>query len=114
MYTIDVSPDGSVPPKRLLGVEAGQTLLEIILLNNITLRHHCGGVCHCTTCHVLIRKGMEFIEEKSKRECDFLARVYNADTTSRLACQCLLLHGNGEMQVQIPPVASGLRTKPNQ
>jgi 2Fe-2S ferredoxin len=83
-------------------IEEGQTLLEIALKNNIELHHNCGGVCACTTCHLYIDKGMEFIDELTDREEDFIDRAVNPRLNSRLGCQSLLLKGSGEIEVTLP------------
>jgi 2Fe-2S ferredoxin len=83
-------------------VEPGQTLLEIALMNDIDLHHNCGGVCACTTCHLYIEKGMEFIEELSDKEEDFIDRATNPRLNSRLGCQSLLNDGDGEIEVTLP------------
>ena len=86
----------------LENVEAGQTLLEIALMNDIDLHHNCGGVCACTTCHLYIEKGSEFIEEISDKEEDFIDRAVNPRLNSRLGCQSLLNDGDGEIEVTLP------------
>ncbi len=103
MYTIKFSfEQQGIEPVTFTNVEDGQTLLEIALKNDIDLHHNCGGVCSCTTCHLHIEKGMEFIDEKSKREKDFLERVEGRTSNSRLGCQSLLLEGEGEIGIVVP------------
>ena len=89
-------------PLTLDNVEPGQTLLEIALKNDIELHHNCGGVCACTTCHLYIEQGMEFIDEITDREEDFIDRAVNPRLNSRLGCQSLLLDGSGEIEVLLP------------
>lgn len=89
-------------PVILENVEAGQSLLEVALQNDIELHHNCGGVCACTTCHLYIEKGMESIDEITDREEDFIDRAVNPRLNSRLGCQSLLLDGEGEVEVTIP------------
>jgi ferredoxin, 2Fe-2S len=89
-------------PVLIQHVKAGQSLLEVALKNNIELPHQCGGVCYCCTCHVYVDKGHDFLEEKTRREMDFLKKVKNRMPQSRLACQCLLLEGSGSVEVTIP------------
>ncbi|MCX8020310.1 MAG: 2Fe-2S iron-sulfur cluster-binding protein [Chitinophagaceae bacterium] len=89
-------------PVTLDNVEPGQSLLEVALKNDIELHHNCGGVCACTTCHVYIEKGMEYLEEMSEREEDFVDRAVNPRLNSRLGCQSVLLDGDGELEVTIP------------
>ena len=79
-----------------------QTVLEIGLKNGIEIPHRCGGVCHCTTCHIYIEKGMELLEPPSRREIDFLKKVIGVKLNSRLSCQCLLIDSSGEIELSIP------------
>ena len=89
-------------PVVLENVEAGQSLLEIALKNDIELHHNCGGVCACTTCHLYIDKGMDYIDEITDREEDFIDRAVSPKLNSRLGCQCLLNDGSGEVEVTLP------------
>jgi 2Fe-2S ferredoxin len=89
-------------PAVLKGVAEGETLLEVLLRNKVNIRHDCGGVCYCTTCHIYIEKGETFVDKASKREEDFLKKVAHRKPTSRLACQCLLLEGAGEIELRLP------------
>lgn len=61
----------------LTGIEPDQSLLEVALINSITLHHNCGGVCACSTCHVYIDKGEDYLEELSDKEEDFIDRAIN-------------------------------------
>lgn len=103
MYTVKINfEEKGQQPVTLKQVEPGQSLLELILNNDIDLHHNCGGVCACTTCHLYVEKGMEFIEELSDREEDFIDRAVNPRLNSRLGCQSLLLDGEGEIEVTLP------------
>lgn len=103
MYTIKIKfEQKGQEPVTLKNIEPGQTLLEIVLKNDIELHHNCGGVCACTTCHVYIDKGMEFIDEISDKEEDFIDRAANPRLNSRLGCQSLLLEGSGTVEVTLP------------
>ena len=33
------------------------SMLQLALNNDIDLDHSCGGVCACSTCHVIVRSG---------------------------------------------------------
>ncbi|HVZ94666.1 MAG TPA: 2Fe-2S iron-sulfur cluster-binding protein, partial [Phycisphaerales bacterium] len=48
----------------------GQNLLEVADQNEIHIEHACGGVCACSTCHVYIDAGREFLSEASEAEED--------------------------------------------
>ena len=103
MYKIQLKfEQKGLEPVTLENVEAGQTLLEIALKNDIELHHNCGGVCACTTCHLYIQNGMDHIDEITDREEDFIDRAANPRLNSRLGCQSLLLEGTGEIEVLIP------------
>jgi 2Fe-2S ferredoxin len=103
MYKVKLSfEEKGMEPVIFENVEAGQTLLELALKNDIELHHNCGGVCACTTCHLYIEKGMEYIDEITDREEDFIDRAVNPKLNSRLGCQSLLLDGDGEIEVRIP------------
>jgi 2Fe-2S ferredoxin len=103
MYTIKVKfEEKGQLPVTLENIEPGQTLLEVLLKNDIELHHNCGGVCACTTCHLYIEKGMNFIDEISDKEEDFIDRAANPRLNSRLGCQSLLLEGGGEVEVTLP------------
>lgn len=83
-------------------IEPGQSILEVALKNDIDLHHNCGGVCACSTCHLYVEKGEEFLEELSDKEEDFIDRAVNPRLNSRLGCQCVLLEGDGEVSVTLP------------
>ena len=80
----------------------GDTILEVALKNDIQLHHNCGGVCACSTCHIYLEKGAEFVDEMEDKEEDFVDRARVPKLTSRLSCQCLLHEGEGELEVTIP------------
>jgi 2Fe-2S ferredoxin len=82
--------------------EPENSILEVALKNNIQLHHNCGGVCACSTCHIYLEQGENFVEELSDREEDFIDRARNPKLNSRLSCQCVLLQGQGDIIVTIP------------
>ncbi|MFN8243482.1 MAG: 2Fe-2S iron-sulfur cluster-binding protein [Ferruginibacter sp.] len=103
MYTITFKfEQKGLEPVTLTGIEPGDSLLETALKNDIELHHNCGGVCACSTCHLYVDKGEEFLEELNDREEDFIDRAVNPRLNSRLGCQCVLLDGEGEIEVTLP------------
>lgn len=94
--------DTSIPPKTVVNVEEGYSILEVAEDNGVHLNHNCGGVCACSTCHVYIEKGDEFLEEISEKEEDFIDRAINPRLESRLGCQCIILEAGAVIEVQIP------------
>ena len=103
MYTIEFNfEQKGFLPVILENVGADQSILEIALQNDIDLHHNCGGVCACSTCHLYIVNGEDFIEEISDKEEDFVDRAISPRLNSRLGCQCVLLPGNGHVKVMLP------------
>lgn len=79
-----------------------QSILEVALTHDINLHHNCGGVCACSTCHLYVEKGENYLEEITDKEEDFIDRAINPRLISRLGCQCLLHPGNGDIIVTLP------------
>lgn len=103
MYTIKINfEQKGMQAVALENIHPDQSLLEVLLDNHIELHHNCGAVCACSTCHLYVDKGMEQIEDISDREEDFIDRAVNPRITSRLGCQCVLLQGEGEIQITLP------------
>ncbi len=80
-------------------VVEGDSILDAALDNDIDLHHNCGGVCACSTCHVYIEEGMEYLPEITDKEEDFIDRAINPRLESRLGCQCII---GGPVVVRIP------------
>jgi ferredoxin, 2Fe-2S len=103
MYTITFKfEQKGLEPVTLNNVEDDQSLLEVALKNDIELHHNCGGVCACSTCHLYLEKGEDFVEELSDKEEDFIDRAVSPRLNSRLGCQCVLQKGSGEIVVTLP------------
>ena len=86
----------------LSGIESDQSVLEVALKNDINLHHNCGGVCACSTCHIYVEQGDEFLEELNDKEEDFIDRAVSPRINSRLGCQCVLQDGSGNITVTLP------------
>jgi len=94
--------DKSIETKVVEDVEAGFTIQEVTEDNDIHLNHNCGCVCACSTCHVYIDKGEDTLEEISDKEEDFIDRAIDPRIESRLACQCIILDKDADIEVLIP------------
>ncbi len=94
--------DSKLKGKTIEQVEEGFSILEVTEENDIHLNHNCGGVCACSTCHVYIEQGDEYLEEISDKEEDFIDRAINPRLESRLGCQCVILDENAVLEVTIP------------
>jgi 2Fe-2S ferredoxin len=103
MYTVTFKfEQKGLEPVTINDVDPDQSILEVALNNDIELHHNCGGVCACSTCHIYVEKGEDFLEELSDKEEDFIDRAVNPRLNSRLGCQCVLLDGDGEIEVTLP------------
>lgn len=94
--------DTNIPPVTIENVPADTSILEVTEEHDIHLNHNCGGVCACSTCHVYILRGDEFLEEISDKEEDFVDRAINPRLESRLGCQCIILEDDAVIEVEIP------------
>lgn len=94
--------DKDLKPVTVENVEEGYSVLEIAEDNGVHLNHNCGGVCACSTCHVYIEKGEDFLEEITDKEEDFIDRAINPRLESRLGCQSVILDNDAIIEVQIP------------
>lgn len=91
----ELCPDGAV-----LEAETGETVLNVILKNDIGLEHACEKVCACTTCHVILREGFDSVEESDELEDDLLDKAWGLEPDSRLSCQVRV--DNEDLVVDIP------------
>jgi len=77
------------------------SLLDIGLGNEVAIDHACGGVCACSTCHVIVREGESSLNEASEQECDMLDNAPGLTPQSRLGCQSVP-DGTCDLVVEIP------------
>ena len=75
------------------------SLLDVALNVGVPLEHVCGGNCACTTCHVIVRSGMENLSEMEDDEADRLDTAWDLTPRSRLACQAVV---RGDVECEIP------------
>lgn len=88
-----------LPANLTVEVEAGTSILDAALKNGIDLEHNCGGNCACSTCHVIVQSGMEYLSERSEEEEDQLDDAEGLTLESRLGCQAKI---SGPVVVIIP------------
>ncbi|MDG1178683.1 MAG: 2Fe-2S iron-sulfur cluster-binding protein, partial [SAR324 cluster bacterium] len=74
------------------------SILNAALAAGIDLDHSCGGVCACSTCHIIVREGFESCNDATDDEEDMLDLAPGLEPQSRLACQCV---PNGSQSVII-------------
>ena len=69
--------------------------------NDIGIDHACGGFAACSTCHVIVRKGLDSCPEMEEDEEDMLDEAPGLTLQSRLSCQCVP-DGSEDLVVEIP------------
>jgi ferredoxin, 2Fe-2S len=77
------------------------SILDIAMHHGIDVDHACGGVCACSTCHVIVRDGLASCGRPTEKEEDQLDAAYGPTPQSRLACQCVP-DGSMDLVVEIP------------
>ena len=79
---------------------AGTSICEALLDNKINIEHACDMSCACTTCHVIVREGLNSLNEAEEEEEDLLDRAWGLTPQSRLSCQAIL--AQTDVTVEIP------------
>ena len=77
------------------------SILNLALNAGIDVDHSCGGVCACSTCHIIVKQGIGSCNEANEDEEDMLDLAPGLDLNSRLACQCVP-DGTQGVIVEIP------------
>ena len=95
--TVEVDPEKI--PYGVTGLPG--SVLDIALAAGINIDHACGGVCACSTCHCIVREGIESISEMSDAEEDELSFAPGLTPRSRLSCQSVP-DGSRNLIVEIP------------
>jgi 2Fe-2S ferredoxin len=94
-----------LPSGKSVDVQEGHSVLDGALNHGIALDHACGGVCACSTCHVIVKQGFAALEPATDREEDMLDNAPFLQPTSRLACQ---VEVHADLVVEIPPMNRNL------
>ena len=91
----ELCPDGAEFETR-----ADESICEAALREGIKIEHACEMSCACTTCHIIVRKGFEVLDEASETEEDMLDKAWGLESNSRLSCQTRPEEGN--FTVELP------------
>ena len=95
--TVEVDPENI--PYGVTGLPG--SILDIALANGIQIDHACGGVCACSTCHCIVREGLQSVSEMSETEDEELSFAPALTPNSRLSCQSVP-DGTRNLVVEIP------------
>jgi 2Fe-2S ferredoxin len=77
------------------------SFLDLAENTGVFLDHACGGVCACSTCHLLIKSGESGLSPADDDELDRLDMAADQQLNSRLGCQAVITRP-GEYVVEIP------------
>jgi 2Fe-2S ferredoxin len=102
MATVTFKFEDKKIPDKTVSAPMDYSILELTEEHDVHLNHNCGGVCACSTCHIYIDSGEEFLEEITPKEEDFIDRAKNPRLESRLACQAVILNDKARIVVTIP------------
>ncbi|MEI7456770.1 MAG: ISC system 2Fe-2S type ferredoxin [Nitrosomonadales bacterium] len=101
MTQIIVLPHEELCPSGvLINVDAGISICDALLQNGVDIEHACEKSCACTTCHVIIREGLNSLNPADELEDDMLDKAWGLEPNSRLSCQALV--ANTDLVVEIP------------
>ena len=88
------------PEGKEISAPAGTSICEALLDNQVNIEHACDMVCACTTCHVIVREGLQSLNEIEEGEEDMLDRAWGLEPNSRLSCQAIL--AQQDVTIEIP------------
>ncbi|HEX5360276.1 MAG TPA: ISC system 2Fe-2S type ferredoxin [Fluviicoccus sp.] len=91
----EICPEGAV-----VEAQKGESICEAALRNDLAIEHACDMVCACTTCHVIVREGLDSLNEMDDLEADLLDKAWGLEPDSRLSCQSIV--GDEDLVVEIP------------
>jgi 2Fe-2S ferredoxin len=105
-YRVKFLPSGKVfevDPERLPYNRTGLpgSILDIAWAAGVPLDHACGGVCACSTCHVIVQEGLDSCNGASEDELEMLDEARGLTMESRLGCQCVP-NGTCDVVIEIP------------
>lgn len=101
MPQLIVLPHAALCPEgALIEAEAGTSVCDLLLANDIDIEHACEKSCACTTCHVIVREGFAAFEPSTELEDDLLDKAWGLEPNSRLSCQAIM--PNADVVIEIP------------
>ena len=92
---VELCPEGAV-----LEVAPGESICDALLANDIDIEHACEKSCACTTCHIVVREGIQSLNTAEDLEEDMLDKAWGLEPNSRLSCQAIVADKN--LVIEIP------------
>ncbi len=78
----------------------GETICDTLLANGVEIEHACEKSCACTTCHVIVREGLNTLKPSTEDEDDLLDKAWGLEPQSRLSCQARI--ADADLVIEIP------------
>ncbi len=91
----ELCPEGTV-----IEAKKGETICDTLLANGVDIEHACEKSCACTTCHVIVREGLESLNPSDEKEDDLLDKAWGLEPNSRLSCQTVV--DEQDLVIEIP------------
>lgn len=93
-------------------VAEGDNLLDIAQAYNLDMEGACGGLCACSTCHIIVDPDFyDEIPEPDDDENDMLDLAFGLTETSRLGCQVKMTKELDGIRVALPAMTRNLQSK---
>ena len=80
--------------------QKGVSLCDNLLQQHIDIEHACEKVAACTTCHVIVRKGYQSLNDIEDAEEDLLDMAWGLTSQSRLSCQAIV--ADEDLTIEMP------------
>lgn len=102
MPKITVLPHEVICPEGLVIEDPpiGESICQILIDNNVNIEHACEMSCACTTCHIIIKFGYDYLTEILEDEEDLLDKAWGLSSFSRLSCQITM--PENDLVIEIP------------
>jgi 2Fe-2S ferredoxin len=101
MTELVVLPHAELCPEgKTFDAQPGTSICDSLLDHGIEIEHACEKSCACTTCHVIVREGLDSLPPSSEDEDDLLDRAWGLTPQSRLSCQAKV--GTERLVIEIP------------
>lgn len=101
MPKITILPHQKICPKGItIEAPTGISICDAALGAGVAIEHACEKACACTTCHVIVREGIESLESATEKEEDMLDKAWGLEPQSRLSCQAKVAHR--DLVIEIP------------
>ena len=100
----EICPDGDI-----IEAKTGDSICDSLLKNHIHIEHACEKVCACTTCHVVVKEGLESLDASDEDEDDMLDKAWGLCSQSRLSCQSIVK--DKDLTIEIPKYTINLASE---